>query len=98
MGLVLRALRADHARAPVGRRRDRRVGRGRFREVSVDGQPIDLAYTYVHAPGDDGWTNLAKLVGCPASGVPGGCRRPPSPRPTDAAAGSAPTPGRARAS
>lgn len=46
------------------------VDGGGAREVSVDGSPIDLAYTYVHTPNDPGgFTNLAKLVGCPASGV-----------------------------
>ena len=54
----------------------KRVGRataapagGRFFEVSIDGQPVDLAYTFVHTTGDTGFTNLAKLVDCPATGV-----------------------------
>jgi hypothetical protein len=39
-------------------------------EVSVDGAPIDLAYTFVRASPDDVWyTNLSKLVGCPSSSV-----------------------------
>ena len=54
-----------------------RVGRsavtnvsGDYWEVSVDGKGIDLAYTFVKASPSDAWyTNLAKLVGCPASGV-----------------------------
>jgi hypothetical protein len=39
-------------------------------EVSVDGQPIDLAYVFVRAkPGDASLTNLAKLAKCPTTGV-----------------------------
>lgn len=49
---------------------------GSYWEVRVDGQGVDLAYTYVHVGGDTGYTNLASLVGCPASGV---TRRIPAP-------------------
>jgi hypothetical protein len=35
----------------------------------VNGSPVDLAYTYVHDGEDPGFTNLAFLVGCPASSV-----------------------------
>lgn len=49
-----------------------------FFQVDVDGAEVDLAYTYVHAPGDKAFTNLATLVGCPASSV---TRRIPWPMP-----------------
>jgi hypothetical protein len=41
---------------------------GNYREVSINGQPVDLAYTFVQVSGTT-YKNLAKLVGCPASGV-----------------------------
>lgn len=41
----------------------RKVSAGQYHEVMINGQGIDLAYTYVNG------LNLAKLVGCPASGV-----------------------------
>jgi hypothetical protein len=36
--------------------------------VAIDGDPIDLAYTYVKT-GEQQYRNLAQLAGCPASGV-----------------------------
>jgi len=37
-------------------------------EVSVNGQGIDLAYTFI-ANGDGKWVNLSKMVDCPSEGV-----------------------------
>lgn len=39
-----------------------------YREVSINGQPVDLAYTFVQVSSTK-YKNLAKMVGCPASGV-----------------------------
>jgi hypothetical protein len=39
-----------------------------YREVRIDGQAIDLAYTYVQT-GPDRFENLAALAGCEAHGV-----------------------------
>src|SRR4051794_40274825 len=36
---------------------------GDFREVSINGQPIDLAYTFVQVSSTQ-YKNLAKMVGC----------------------------------
>ncbi len=41
---------------------------GAYREVSINGQPVDLAYTFVQVSSTK-YKNLAKMVGCPASGV-----------------------------
>lgn len=41
---------------------------GSYREVSINGQPVDLAYTFVQVSSTK-YKNLAKMVGCPASGV-----------------------------
>jgi hypothetical protein len=41
---------------------------GDYREVSINGQAVDLAYTFVQVSGTK-YKNLAKMVGCPASGV-----------------------------
>ena len=39
-------------------------------EVSVDGQPLDLAYVFVPLkPGAPSWRNLSRLARCPATGV-----------------------------
>lgn len=52
-------------------------------ELSIDGQPVDLAYVFVRAtPADARLTNLAKLARCPASGVSatiGSPKPPPAP-------------------
>lgn len=46
------------------------TGDPKYREIAIDGEAVDLAYTYVHAQGDKtGFTNLALLADCPASGV-----------------------------
>lgn len=60
----------------VGRATAEPVDGGRYWEVQIDGRGVDLAYTYVHDGGDTGFTNLAKLVGCPATSV---TRRIPAP-------------------
>lgn len=60
---------AEPVLGKVGRATVATVDGGRFRQVSIDGNPVDLAYTYVHAGNDAGFTNLAALVGCPATGV-----------------------------
>lgn len=39
-----------------------------YREVSINGQAVDLAYTFVQVSSTK-YKNLAKMVGCPASGV-----------------------------
>lgn len=39
-----------------------------YKEVSINGKPIDLAYTYVQVSSTR-YKNLAKLAGCPATGV-----------------------------
>ncbi len=39
-----------------------------YKEVSINGKPIDLAYTFVQVSSTK-YKNLAKLAGCPASGV-----------------------------
>jgi hypothetical protein len=50
---------------------------GDFSEVVVDGQGIDLAYSYVRtAP--DRFDNLAELAGCPATGVASSLRVDPA--------------------
>jgi hypothetical protein len=41
---------------------------GDYREVSINGQAVDLAYTFVQVSSTK-YKNLAKMVGCPASGV-----------------------------
>jgi hypothetical protein len=41
---------------------------GDYREVSINGQAVDLAYTFVQVSATK-YKNLAKMVGCPASGV-----------------------------
>jgi hypothetical protein len=41
---------------------------GDYRELSVNGTPIDLAYVFVKTS-DTQYQNLALLAGCPASGV-----------------------------
>ena len=41
---------------------------GDYKEVSINGQAVDLAYTFVQVSGTK-YKNLAKMVGCPASGV-----------------------------
>jgi hypothetical protein len=58
-------------------------------EVSVDGEPIDLAYVFERAKdGDTVLTNLSKLAKCPSDGVsktipppPADPSRSPSPSP-----------------
>ena len=41
-----------------------------YQEVSINGKPIDLAYVFVNTSGRDArFENLAKLAGCPATGV-----------------------------
>jgi hypothetical protein len=41
---------------------------GEFKEVSIAGKPIDLAYVFVKTD-DLHYRNLAELAGCPATGV-----------------------------
>ncbi|MEQ1564694.1 MAG: hypothetical protein ABMA64_03565 [Myxococcota bacterium] len=64
----------------VGRATASPVDSGGFWEVSIDGAPVDLAYTYVHDGADKGFTNLALLSDCPATGV---TRRTPWPPTTE---------------
>jgi len=43
---------------------------GKLKEVSIDGQAVDLAYTFVKTRADASeYQNLAKLAGCEARGV-----------------------------
>jgi hypothetical protein len=46
----------------------RPVDEGRFFEVAVDGDGIDLAYTFVQSTAER-YRNLAAVAGCPATGV-----------------------------
>jgi MYXO-CTERM domain-containing protein len=55
------------AEVQVTRAQTARVNDG-YWEVSVNGQGIDLAYTFV-PNGDGKWVNLSKMVDCPSSGV-----------------------------
>jgi len=41
---------------------------GDYKAVSINGQAVDLAYTFVQVSSTK-YKNLAKMVGCPASGV-----------------------------
>jgi hypothetical protein len=56
----------------------------RFWQVSVDGKPIDLAYTFVRASADDPFfSNLARLVDCEASMVSRKVTWPPTTQQSD---------------
>jgi hypothetical protein len=56
----------------------------RFWQVSIDGQPVDLAYTYVkESAGAAFYTNLAKLVDCQASMVSRRVTWPPTSQQAD---------------